>query len=60
VTRPASTDPDRVAYRHGSDEGEVTLGGRRVQVQRPRMRTKDRESEVPLAAYEHFASRDAL
>jgi putative transposase len=27
-------DPDRVAYRHGSDDGEVTLGGRRVAVQR--------------------------
>jgi putative transposase len=53
-------DPDRVAYRHGTDDGEVTLGGRRVQVQRPRMRTKDGESEVPLATYEHFASRDAL
>jgi putative transposase len=53
-------DPDRVAYRHGSDEGEVTLGGRRVGVERPRMRTKDGESEVPLATYEHFASRDAL
>ena len=36
-------DPDRVAYRHGSDDGEVTLGGRRVPVERPRMRTKDGE-----------------
>ena len=53
-------DSDRVAYRHGSDEGEVTLGGRRVGVERPRMRTKDGESEVPLRIYEHFASRDAL
>ena len=25
-------DPERVAYRHGSDEGEVTLGCRRVGV----------------------------
>jgi hypothetical protein len=23
-------DPQRVAYRHGSDDGQVTLGGRRV------------------------------
>jgi putative transposase len=53
-------DPERVAYRHGSDDGAVTLGGRRVAVERPRMRTKDGESEVPLATYEHFASRDAL
>jgi putative transposase len=53
-------DPDRVAYRHGSDDGEVTLGGRRVVVQRPRMRTKDGESELPVQTYEHFASRDQL
>jgi putative transposase len=41
-------DPDRVAYRHGSDDGEVTLGGRRVGVTRPRMRSKDGEAEVPV------------
>ncbi len=53
-------DPGRSAYRHGSDEGEVTLGGRRVQVPRPRMRTKDGSEEVPVRTYEHFASRDPL
>jgi putative transposase len=53
-------DQDRVAYRHGSDDGEVTLGGRRVQVERPRMRTKDGSEEVPVRTYEHFASRDQL
>ncbi len=53
-------DPDRTAYRHGSDDGEVTLGGRRVGVERPRMRTKDGESEVPCRTYEHFANRDQL
>jgi putative transposase len=53
-------DPERVAYRHGSDDGEVTLGSRRVGVQRPRMRAKDGGGEVPVETYEHFASRDAL
>jgi putative transposase len=53
-------DPDRVAYRHGSDDGEVTLGGRRVGVERPRMRTRDGSEEVPVRTYEHFASRDQL
>ena len=53
-------DPDRTAYRHGTDDGEVTLGGRRVPVERPRMRTKEGESEVPCRTYEHFASRDPL
>jgi putative transposase len=51
---------DRTAVRHGHEDGEVTLGGRRVQVRRPRARTADGESELPLAAYEHFADRDQL
>jgi putative transposase len=53
-------NPDRTAVRHGGENGEVTLGGRRVQVKRPRVRTADGESEVPLATYEHFADRDPL
>ena len=53
-------DLDRIAVRHGHEAGEVTLGGRRVGVQRPRARTADGEREVALATYEHFADRDAL
>jgi len=53
-------DRDRTAVRHGHEDGEVTLGGRRVAVRRPRARTADGESEVALATYEHFADRDPL
>jgi putative transposase len=53
-------DPQRSAVRHGHEAGEVTLGGRRVAVERPRARTADGESEVPLATYRHFADRDPL
>jgi transposase-like protein len=53
-------NPDRVAVRHGHQAGEVTLGGRRVSVQRPRARTVDGEREVALATYAHFADRDPL
>jgi putative transposase len=53
-------NPDRVAVRHGHEGGEVTLGGRRVAVERPRVRTADGEREVKLATYEHFADRDPL
>jgi putative transposase len=53
-------DPDRTAVRHGHEDGEVTLGGRRVQVQRPRVRSADGESEVELSTYRHFAERDPL
>ena len=41
-------NPDRTAVRHGHEDGEVTLGGRRVEVERPRVRTADGESEVQL------------
>jgi putative transposase len=53
-------DPDRTAVRHGHDSGEVTLGGRRVAVGRPRARTADGEQEVELRTYQHFADRDPL
>jgi hypothetical protein len=53
-------DPGRVAVRHGREAGEVTLGGRRVAVERPRVRSADGSSELPLATYRHFADRDLL
>src|SRR3982750_1086474 len=34
-------DPERAAVRHGHESGEVTLGGRRVRVERPRVRSAD-------------------
>ncbi len=51
---------DRTAVRHGHEDGEVTLGGRRVGVKRPRARTADGEQEVSLGTYEYFADRDPL
>src|SRR5205814_979556 len=51
---------ERTAVRHGHEDGEVTLGGRRVEVRRPRVRTADGEAEVQLSTYEHFADRDPL
>ena len=53
-------DPARVAVRHGHEPGTVTLGGRRVPVERPRVRSADDRGEVRLATYEHFADRDLL
>ena len=48
VTGPRGRhDPDRAAVRHGTGRGSVTLGGRRVPVNRPRARTVDGH-EVPL------------
>src|SRR3954449_6472817 len=53
-------NPDRTAVRHGHENGEVTLGGRRVPVSRPRARTADGDHEVALESYAHFAARDQL
>jgi len=53
-------NPDRTAKRHGHERGSMTLGGRRVEVSRPRMRTVDDEHELPVQSYEYFADRDPL
>lgn len=53
-------NPDRTAKRHGHERGPMTLGGRRVEVERPRMRTVGDEHELPVRAYEYFADRDPL
>ena len=51
---------ERVAKRHGHEDGSMTLGGRRVPVRRPRVRTVDDERELPVVTYEYFAERDPL
>jgi putative transposase len=53
-------DPDRVAVRHGHEQGSVTLGGRRLTVQRPRVRAADGSGELPVAAYELFSGTELL
>src|SRR5215207_7788585 len=51
---------DRVAVRHGRENASMTLGGRRVEVRRPRMRTAEDHRELPVATYGYFADRDPL
>lgn len=53
-------DPDRTATRHGSEQGSVVLGGRKVKVTRPRARHLHDSGEVELSAYAHFAKEDLL
>src|SRR5436189_1823860 len=53
-------DPDRTAKRHGHEDGSMTLGGRRVAVRRPRMRSADDRHELSVQTYAHFADRDPL
>jgi putative transposase len=53
-------NPDRAGYRHGSEAGSVTLGGRRVPVTRPRVRAADGSGELRLPSYELFSSTEVL
>src|SRR4051794_8055418 len=53
-------NPARSAKRHGHEDGSMTLGGRRVAVRRPRVRTADDEHEITVTSYEYFADRDPL
>jgi len=53
-------DPARSASRHGREAGSVTLGGRRVPVQRPRVRATDGSGELAVPAYELFNDTEVL
>ena len=56
--RNGGQQPERTAWRGGSVESHVTLGGRRVKVSR--LRVRDGDGEVPLASFQWAASTDAL
>ena len=51
-------EPDRPASRAGTVRSEVVLGGRKVAIQRPRVRTAD--GEVALPTFQTMARRDPL
>jgi transposase-like protein len=51
-------EPDRPASRVGTVRSEVVLGGRKVAIQRPRVRTAD--GEVALPTFQTMARRDPL
>ena len=53
-------DSERTAVRHGHEDGSVALGGRKVAVRRPRVRSTDGSGEVEIPAYEHFSSTEVL
>ena len=52
-------DPQRCAGRAGTTRSEVTLGGRRIRVPRPRVRSTGGE-EVELASFAFASSRDPM
>jgi putative transposase len=53
-------DPAGTAVRHGQENGSVILGGRRVPVRRPRVRTADGSGELAVPSYELFSQTEIL
>lgn len=53
-------DASRTASRDGSEDGSVTLGGRRVPVRRPRMHAVDGSGELPVPTCEAFTGTEML
>lgn len=53
-------NPDRTAVRHGTEAAKVPMGGRMVEVAKPRVRSADGTAEVPLETWAAIASRDLL
>jgi putative transposase len=54
-------NPERTHTRHGTEHGTVTLGGRRLPVTRPRVRTVGEESEeATVASDATFTDTDLL
>ena len=58
--RSGKHNRDRAGYRHGSEDGSVTLGGRRIPVTRPRVRAADGSGELHLPSYDLFSSTEIL
>jgi putative transposase len=58
---PKANTTRRTATRHGADDGTVTLGGRRLPIRRPRVRSVGEDThKIPLASYATFSSTDLL
>jgi putative transposase len=51
---------ERAGYRHGTGDGSVTQGGRRLAVTRPRVRAADGSGELHLPSYDLFSSTEIL
>ena len=56
----AKHNPERAGYRHGTEAGSVTLGGRRLPVTRPRVRAADGSGELRLPSYDLFSGTEIL
>jgi transposase-like protein len=53
-------DAERTATRGGHAPGELVLGGRKVRLARPRVRSADGSEEIALPSWQQFAQEDPL
>ncbi|MDP4179652.1 MAG: transposase [Bacillota bacterium] len=51
---------NRTAYRHGYEGSSVVLGGQKVQVEKPRVRSKSEDKELPIITLIHFQEEGLL
>jgi putative transposase len=58
--REGKHNADRAGYRHGTEAGSVTLGGRRIRVTRPRVRAAGGAGELHLPSYDLFSRTEVL
>jgi len=50
-----SHEPDRQAFRWGTDQGHVIFAGHKVGIEKPRVRSKDGSQEISLSRFNAFA-----
>jgi transposase-like protein len=54
VGRRSKLNPGRQAYRWGTESGYCIVDGQRVPIDRPRVRNRQNDKEIPLGSYELF------
>lgn len=54
VGRRSKRNPERSAYRWGTESGYCIVDGQKVPVARPRIRNRQNNQEIPLGSYELF------
>ena len=55
-----SRSSQRQAYRHGNQKGYVVMGGQKVRLEKPRVRSVDGKREVSLAVYRRLQRVDVI
>lgn len=51
---------ERTGYSHGTEQTTVVMGGKKIRTERPRVRTLDGKSELPLESLTLFQTEDPL